>query len=331
MYSIVPEVTKSSLFSAISQEQVFQKYLGIPVKLGELVCSPLRKDKNPTCGFKYSRTGILYFRDFSGHFFGNCIDLVMFMYHVTYGKAIDMILSDFNPSAEPLVPSDDIPSYREPQFTSFEINWRSYDRSDMDYWSRMYINQQDLYWLKVAPPNNIWINGKLTYSYTRYNPAYAIVLAPGEYKVYFPLSPKPRFLCNTNCVMGWDQLPVSGSLVIITKSFKDILVLHKFNIPAVSWHSEALMPEEERIRELKSRFDHVYSLYDFDLTGVSTANKMKKVYGIHPLFFTNGRFGYHDCKAKDAAEYIEAHGIEGGKQLYDAFFKVMIDDESNPF
>ena len=238
MYSIQPEVSKDTIFKTIPQEAVFEKYLGIKVQFNELVCSPLRKDKYPTCGFRYSRSGVLYFRDFSGHFWGNFIDLVMFMYHVTYPKALEIIASDFDLRKMelgeiPKIEMNFAPADIHKEKTRFDIRWRKYNRLDMLYWNRFYITEQDLYALKVAPVDALWINGILAYGHNSYNPAYAIVLAPGEYKVYFPYNHEKRFLCNTNLIMGWEQLPLNGPLAIITKSYKDILVLKKFNIPAV--------------------------------------------------------------------------------------------------
>jgi hypothetical protein len=328
MYCIQPEVTKASIFELIPQEKIFEKYLGIPVQFKELVCSPLRRDKTPTCGFRYSRSGVLYFKDFSGHFWGSAIDLVMFLYRVNYDKALQIIAEDFS-----LVQIERgelpklIPEYAEPvikEKARFDITWRKWEKSDLLYWNKFYITEKDLYDLRIAPINALWINDSLQYTYRGYNPGYAIVLAPGQYKVYFPLNPHHRFLCNTTLVMGWNQLPERGEICIITKSYKDILVLKKFDIPAVAWQSETIIPDSERVEELKKRFTHTFSLFDFDLTGIRTANKLRKRNGIYPLFFTNGRFGYHNCRAKDAAEYIERHGIAGAKKLIDNFFKVMI-------
>ena len=38
------------ILNKVSQEQLMEHYLGIPVKKG-LFKSPLRRDKNPTCAF----------------------------------------------------------------------------------------------------------------------------------------------------------------------------------------------------------------------------------------------------------------------------------------
>jgi len=230
MYTIQPKISKDSIFKSIPQEQVFEKYLNIRVQLDGLICSPLRRDKRPTCGFKYSRSGVLYFRYFGGHFWANCVDLVMHLYNVQYTRALEIIAHDFSLrqielGELPALVSRFTPEDIKHERARFEISWRKYERLDMLYWNKFHITEQDLYDLKVAPVKALWINGHLNYGYNSYDPAYAIVLAPGEYKVYFPYSQQRRFLCNTSLVMGMEQLPESGPLVIITKSFKDILVL----------------------------------------------------------------------------------------------------------
>lgn len=48
----------------MSQEAVFEYYLGEAVVLGKMYKSPLRVDKHPTCSFFKSERGKLYFRDF---------------------------------------------------------------------------------------------------------------------------------------------------------------------------------------------------------------------------------------------------------------------------
>lgn len=329
MYSSEVGITKESILENISQEAIFEKYLGIPVQFNGLICSPLRKDNVPTCGFRFSAGGILYFRDFSGHFWGNCFDLVKFIYGVSYKRALEIIAKDFQLSKIeigeiPRVLSPNIGKIEEKTYAKIDISWRDYTPQDAAFWRRFYITRAHLYFLKVAPVKDMWINDLHVYGYNPFNPAYAIVLAPGEYKVYFPYDKDRRFLCNTQKVMGWNQLPPTGELMMITKSFKDIAVLLRMGIPSVSWQGESIIPDNQSITELKTRFKHVFTLYDFDLAGIRTANKIRHRYGIHPLFFTNGRFGMHNCEAKDAAEYIEKHGLEASIKLRDYFLKAML-------
>lgn len=58
-------VTKEMILSKVSEEQLMEHYLGIPVRKG-LFKSPLRQDNNPTCAFYRNASGDLIFKDFSG-------------------------------------------------------------------------------------------------------------------------------------------------------------------------------------------------------------------------------------------------------------------------
>jgi hypothetical protein len=91
---------------------------------------------------------------------------------------------------------------------------------------------------------------------------------------------------------------------------KDVMVLDLFGVPAISMQSESTTPYPEIIDELRSRFDRIISLYDFDYAGVVNALKLKRLYGISPCFLTNGRFGTRDYGAKDISDYIREVGLE---------------------
>ena len=81
---VAPRITKEFILSKISQEAIFEFYLGIPVKKG-LFCSPscIRVDKKPTCSFYKSGKGNLTYKDFAGPTF-NCIDVVMHLYNCSF-------------------------------------------------------------------------------------------------------------------------------------------------------------------------------------------------------------------------------------------------------
>ena len=94
-FTLEPKITKSYLLSHYSEETYMEYYLGIKVAKG-LFCSPLRKDNTPTCSFYKNKSGELIFKDFSGSFYGNFINVVMEKYHVSYFKALKIIAEDFN-------------------------------------------------------------------------------------------------------------------------------------------------------------------------------------------------------------------------------------------
>ncbi len=82
------------ILNRVSEEQLMEHYLGIPVKKG-LFVSPLRQDKNPTCAFYRNRKGDLIFKDFGSTFCGNFISVVMEKFQCSFAKALDIIGNDF--------------------------------------------------------------------------------------------------------------------------------------------------------------------------------------------------------------------------------------------
>ena len=58
-------------------------------------------------------------------------------------------------------------------------------------------------------------------------------------------------------------------------------------------------------------------MYDFDRAGVTMANYMRKKYGIHPCFLTDGRFGSQSFDGKDISDLVEAIGYTFTKEIVD--------------
>ena len=73
-------------------------------------------------------------------------------------------------------------------------------------------------------------------------------------------------------------------------------------IASIAPPSESSILSKEQYEELSNRFTTLISLYDFDLTGVRSANKMRKLYKIAPFFLTNGKYGTEDYGGKDPTD-----------------------------
>ena len=91
---ILPNLTKDYILSNITQEQIFEHYLGIPVEIDRLIKVPsiLRIDKNPTASFYYNINGKLRFRDLGGGFWGDCFDLVGYLSQINANNKKGFIL-----------------------------------------------------------------------------------------------------------------------------------------------------------------------------------------------------------------------------------------------
>ena len=306
MFRFTPELTKQWIRERISDEEIFSRYLGVRVEFGTKFCSPLRTDKKPTCNYFVTRNGILWMKDHSGHFAGDCYTLVMFMFNVDYFDALKIIAKDFNLLDIDITKDFKIKENKVQISSKAEIivQPRQLRKSDLDFWNKFMIGEEDLKFFKIYPVQYCWVNKELRYIYHENDPAYCYLFGPNDLKIYFPKRKEARFLCNTNVLQGYNYLPPIGDILIITKSYKDVIVLRKLGFYAIAPQSETQSITEGQYKDLKERFKNIKSWYDFDLTGVRTANKMRKQYGIQPIFLTNGRFGSVAYGSKDISDFI---------------------------
>lgn len=123
-------------------------------------------------------------------------------------------------------------------------------------------------------------------------------------KIYSPLSAKYKWLTNggaTTLQMN-PAMPKSGELLIITKSMKDVMVLHELGYSAIAPQSETIV-----INPARYGFDYKQYVifYDNDEAGRETAEKypahMKKI--------------YLPGSEKDISDYVKANGVEEGKRI----------------
>lgn len=107
---------------------------------------------------------------------------------------------------------------------------------------------------------------------------------------------------NSACVEGINLIPKSGNTLVVTKSYKDVIILTQFGVPSISPPGESSREAIEVVKELS--YNKIISLMDFDYTGIKSANHLRKTYGIEPYFLTNGRFSTPDYGAKDISDYL---------------------------
>lgn len=257
------KLTKQYVLSKVSQITIFSTYLNLTntviqncIDRAELICSPLREDVHPTCGFRYDAKGKLKFRDFSGYFWGDCFDVVAFVMSSLYNKSYDVsnkedfvkvlrhitftfkdvfyggerdvtLINEINSSVANIKRTK----------PNIEIVVRKWTKEDANYWSSFGVSLQWLNVNLVYPIDQFYINRKVNpepkYFHNVDDPCYAYVLGRdrnGIYsiKLYFPKRKhgNVRFITNCNHLEGIAGL--SGKeydIIVITKSTKDRLSL----------------------------------------------------------------------------------------------------------
>jgi len=321
MLELIPEINKKFILDRLSQEEIFERYLGIEVTYTEKVCSPLRDDSSPTCTFKKSASGIVLFKDWAGHFFGDCFEVVCYQFNCNFWDACEIIAKDFklindNGFGKNYHKKPKAKNYKQKEeIAKIQVKWRDFNKYDIEYWASYGIEPKTLSKYNVAPIRYGWVNDKICYSYKQTDPGYAYYFSEEVYKLYFPNRDDWRFLGNHKGLQGYDQLPKNGTLLIITKSLKDVMYLSQLGIAAVAPPSESSIITDEQYADLNARFDKLISLYDFDLTGVRSANKMYRIYNIHRIFLTNGRFKTVNYGGKDITDIVKNHGTSQAKSI----------------
>lgn len=255
------KLTKQSVLSKVSQITIMATYLNLSDKIvqycidsGELICSPLRDDNHPTCGFRYDNKGKLKFRDFAGYIWGDCFDIVAYVMTFIYNKQYDISKKE-----------DFIKVLRHITFTFKDIFYgqekdinlintintaitnikhskpiielvvRQWNEDDKKYWAQFGVSLQYLNLHFVYPVEQYYINRKINpkpkYYYKTTDSCYGYNLGRdrnGIYsiKLYFPnrKHSSTRFITNCNHLEGIYNLDRNDyDYIVITKSTKDRL------------------------------------------------------------------------------------------------------------
>ena len=322
-------ITKEYIFKRVTQKEIFEHYLDVPIQTQKKFRSPFRKDKKPSCEF-YWMGHRLRFKDWSTGLVMDCFDMVMKKHRCSFPEALkhvayDMDLADVSPKNNAIAEWSNISTNREKQEsgrTPIRVRiMNGFNDQEIKYLQDHGITSHQVNKYSVHPIDRVWVKDYMMWGYYEDDPALGYYFGKDEddiqqWKIYFyKRSSGLRFICNTSVIQGYRELPKSGDLLVITKSLKDVMSLDSFGIDAIAPHGEAYSINQKIIDDLKDRFSNIISLYDFDLAGVKGAQYLKKNYGIEPLFFTNGRYGTIDYGAKDFSDFVKFNGIHAAQEI----------------
>lgn len=298
------QITKQFILNNITEEDIFERFLGIKVVYNTLVRNPLRDDKNPTASFKFVNDRI-QFRDWSEPFSRDCFNVVQFIYRCDYYKSLRIVASVFNlmevPSDIPVINIDNIERMRNLSVKKTELRIKSipFNKKHIEYWKQFHIPVELLHKFNVVPISGYWLNGD-------YKPcsdiAFAYCFGGYNYKLYFPNRKAVRFLQNCTVIQGYNKLPEYGSHCVLTKSYKDVIALSMFGIIGVACSSETVLPTVEQYSDLYNRFDNMFYLGDNDYRGKRAAVNYKHSFNLDIILFPKD-------EPKDFTDNLKKYGI----------------------
>jgi len=300
-----PKLSHEYINSYVSDYDIYSYYIGERFVIGKVFNSPLREDHNPSFGILQNKEGALIYNDLAISDSGNAITFVKAKLGLnTYKQALETIYEDLIVKGM-RIPEDTLKSLKTPKKAlkkDIGVKRKKIGQTDIDYWDQFGIDTDTLKLFEVDPVQYLIVDDIIMWQYTNDNPIY-VYKVYDKIKVYRPYADKKgKWSGNItkNYIFGYKQLPESGDTLIITKSLKDVMCLHKLGYTAISPSSEGVLLPVKCVEEIKKRFSDITVLYDNDIAGIKAAKNMNEKYG----------FKYTMIKGdqKDLTDYYVANG-----------------------
>jgi hypothetical protein len=321
-------ITLDKILKLVDDYFIYCYYLGRVVPINKPISSPLRNDKNPSWSLHRDKKGVLRYKDFATGESGNIIDFVRKSESLGYREALKKIWKDvilkkhvsLRKVTDPLVKA------QSEETTIIRIKKKNFTEKDLLFWSKYHITKDTLKLYEVHPIYTFWLNEtQSSFYYTDAEPMYAYSIYD-RYKIYRPYS-KRQFKWRNNCssfdIQGMEQLSENGDLLIITKSLKDVMVLHELGYNAVAPQSENSSIPKVIMDHLKLRFKRIVILFDYDEGGIQGSRKLSERYEIPRIFIP---ISYYELYlVKDISDFIKELGIEAASNV----IKRLLDENSN--
>lgn len=309
------------ILNKVRDVDILNYYFGIST-LPILINSPLRNDKSASLSIFINKSGDIILKDFGTFKSYNIWSFLMELWCCSYEEMLIRLDKDApNMGKSNIKLNIHKNRYAVSNKSIIECKVREWESYDLDFWKSYGIT---LPWLKfgeIYPISHTFITkeGK-TYTFPAEKYAYAYVERKDNkvtLKIYQPFS-KTRKWINSNDASVWDlwnQLPDKGNKLIITSSRKDALCIWENTlIPAISMQGEGYIPKQKVIDELKSRFKHIWILFDNDFDKPNNP-------GEHYAQFLSEAFNIpyieipKEYKAKDPSDLVKKYNINTLKQL----------------
>ena len=317
----------NDILKYISEYDIFKYYCKNFEDIEISFCSELRVDNKPGCRIYITGENTLRYKDFASGENYNCWNYIMIKYGCTFYESLDIVANDFKISNKKITISPNLIIGKDsisiqPKIikkvpsviTIMPQNWRL---EDYQYWNQYSINFDLLQEYNVIPSKYVYLTKGIKrhiFEYNKYNPCYAYKFTyegTTSYKIYWPLNKDKarKWLFSggsSKNIEGYDQLPLHGDILILTKSLKDCMCYNLVGYPAISLQGEANKLEQDFVTKLLKRFNKIIINYDNDEQGIISTTKLVEQYQF--------QYFYID-KAKDLSDYIKDNGLDKAKEL----------------
>lgn len=316
------QITKEEILKYITELQILERYCSNYQSLDSSFKSEFYSDKNGSCRIVISASGIPYYKDYGNGDYFLAFDYVSRKYGSNYHETCNIIANDFglkrtNLSVTPqLLLANDSPKLVKVK-SNIKVIVKPFSLIDYEYWNQYHISLTTLQFFNVKAVSHVYLNKRdkhYVFEYKNNQPLYSYRFFKNacEYlKIYNPYSPtkEGKWLTNvgSDCLQGYDQLPETGDLLIITKSLKDVMVYYEMGISAVGLQAETNKISKKSWNELNKRFKRVVINLDADDQGYTSTGDLLLEHDIE-FFFIHHLF-------KDISDYTKEFGLVHAKKL----------------
>ena len=308
MFQDSQEFFKGDIYDYLSQEDIYERYLGYSPDVTKSYSSPFSEDKTPSFRFYYGGNKLLY-KDFSTGLHGDAVQLVVVLNNCnSYREAVQLIANNFNVIAKaPTIQR----VFKEKEEKKIEVElFKKAPDSFFKYWSRFGITPNILQYFDIKPAECVWLNKRLIKTY---KPDDIIIRYKinGRYKIYSPMNKQYKWLSNTKAtdIFAIDKIPKTGKLLVISKAMKDIMVWAVIGTPSIAMLSEMVLVPKDIMQDLKTRYKKIIVFLDNDDAGKEASKKYYQEYQLDTYLLPD------NCGAKDIGEYVESNSINELKLL----------------
>jgi hypothetical protein len=310
------DITLDSILDKVTEYEIYKSYIG-DFKVGGVIQCPWRDDKHPSFGIYYSKaTDKLRYKDFATGESGGIIQFTEKMSHISNYNQILIelcerlgITNKTKPSNQWKVETKALKqghSIHENAETIIGVVRQPFTKVDAKFWKQYAIKSATLKKYSVDSIKYCLVNDRVRFKYYDVQPMYSYNVN-GRFKIYRPYADKKvKWINNLTCddVQGYMQLPKTGDVLIITKSMKDVMVLHEMKVSAVSVSSESSFLKDDLIAELKIRFQKIYLLFDNDKCGNENSLKFSEKYNITRIVVPD------ELGGKDISDATKLNGFD---------------------
>jgi len=329
------KITKEVILGNINQEEAFSGLLGTPINIYEKNLNTLRVEQSPSISFMLTPNNRLYATDFGDtSYAGDVIDWTTYYYRdihnkiITLDEAGELLLSnvdfvDINSRLDEYVfnAKDKTNSIIEVEAKLDNKGYALYDKSDIQFWSKIGINYSNCYLLRefgIFSARKVWISKiindkKVLTEVFSSNPNYPIFtyyFEPDKFKIYSPYGDKrTKWRTNTDLIddIGMNK---NSDFIVLTKSRKDRLALKLLlDIDSYSFPSENMLPFLLPYKTALVFYDNDYDKPALKNTGLKRGREISSRFNI-PYTYIPSKY-----QCTDISELIEKYGTIFAKKL----------------